>query len=1049
MLQLNALRSWDKMYLCCPGSIQIRIKVLFVFIILQQGLFSQGLDTISANQYYLKARKFGDAGDYGQSIQYYKKALTDYEKTSYWPGYVKSLNGLGACYTLLSKHKKAQEYLQLALSVAHERLGEVPEIADTYQNLGFDWSRQGDYDKQFENYKKALKIRLETLGSAHPKVAQTYSSLSVSYKYRGDYENALITAKKGLEIRLNVVDSNDFSLSQDYTNIGAIYLSKGEFKNAQEYFERALDVMENATGEQNQFKAIGYSNLGKSYDAQGNYDKAISAYENALEVLIQLLGDKHVYAGIFYNNLGAAWNNNGNATRALNYHKNALEIFTEALSSNHPYVATTYVNMGKSFGDVDNEAKALDYFNKGLSIQSKVLGPDHPEYANTCYIIGSYFAKLEQWDNALSYFQKGLAGLSSDLAETDIYQNSFPQETTSKNILLDLLAAKATVLLSRYQKGKNQDTIDLDGSLATCHAAMELIDQLKFEITSTISKQEFIEKSIPVYEKSIEVSYEFFEQSKNKEHLKQAFRFSEKSKAFLLLQELKYSEIKKYAGIPDSIIDQEKNLNIKLAFYGNQLHSAIQKRDSVKTKMYREQLLRTRMAYESIRSAIENQYGRYHRLKYGTDEFSVEEVQEKLLDEHSLLLEFFAGEDQLYLFCITKDDFRGVTITKTASYEKWIQDFREGLTNYQHVIDTNPKSKQAFAEAAYGLYNMLIAKTLDMFKPHIKKIIIVPDGELSYLNFGTLLTKSPSDLGKFKYKDLAYLLKEYTTSYAYSSTFLGSSMEVPKPSSGEGSVSTFGGYAPDYASFGSKGLMDSSDEKTDTNLEMSVVALPGAEKEVRSISEKLNGKAWLGPSATEKIFKETAGSYQILHLAMHGLLDDMDPMFSRLLFTPDEEGIEDGHLSAAEIYNLEFNADMAVLSACDSGNGKINKGEGMMSLSRAFTYAGCPSLVASLWRVPDETTVTSMIDFYDHLIAGKPIDEALQKSKLDYLQNIENPLYEHPYFWAGFVVYGNTKPLNIERWSPKGYSYAVAALLTGIIVLFLVRKRKSSTTPSI
>ncbi len=1012
--------------------------MLFTVLMLTKITFAQELDTITAYENYQKARKFGDAGDYRQSISYYQKALMGYEKVTYWPGYIKSLNGLGACHTLLSEHKQAQEYLQLAMSTGLDRLGEVPEIADTFQNLGFDWSRQGDYDKQFENYKRALQIRLEKLGEDHPKVAQTYSSLSVSYKYRGDYENALATAKKGLDTRLKSVNPNDFSLSQDYTNIGAIYLSKGEFKNAQEHFQRALDVMEGATGEQNQFKAIGYSNLGKSLDAQKEYNKAIVAYENALEVLIKLLGEKHVYAGIFYNNLGAAWHNNGNATKAINYHEKALNIFTAALPSNHPYVATTYINLGKSFGALEEEVKAFDYFNTGLSIQGMVLGPNHPEYASSCYIIGSHFAKLNQWDNALSYFQKGLAALSEDFDETDIYANPVMQRVTSKNIALDLLAAKAEVLLFRYKKS-NQNISSLESSFSTCQAALELIDLLKFEITSSISKQELIEKSIPVYEKSIEVSHELFKINNDKKYLKQAFGFSEKSKAFLLLQELKYAEIKKYAGIPDSVIQKEKTLNIQLAFYKGELHSAIRKKDSSQAKALRDKLLQTRTAYESTRKEIEHRYSRYHRLKYGMDEFTVEDVQKELLDEQSLLLEFFAGEDQLYLFGVTQDDYNVLTIEKTATYNKWIMDFREGLTDYHHVIEANPKTKQAFAEAAHGLYGMLLKKTLDEAEQSVEKIIVIPDGALSYLNFEALLTSAPADYGSFKYKDLHYLLKEYTVGYAYSSKFLRNSIAAPKTDANQNRKSTFGGYASDYALATPTSPGDNID----------LMRLPGAEREVRSIAEKLQGKAWVGTSATEEVFKETAGEFQILHIAMHGLLDDTDPMFSKLLFSQNKDSNEDGQLNAAEIYNLDFNADLAVLSACDSGFGKINKGEGMMSLSRAFAYAGCPSLVASLWKVPDETTVAPMMDFYDQLMTGMPIDEALQKAKLNYLQNAENPLYEHPYFWAGFVVHGNTQPLHIESQNTTVYTYAVAALLTGLILLILVRKRKSAGNSSV
>ena len=1021
------------------------VSGIFLFFICSlQGLLAQELDTIAANDYYQKARFHGDAANYERSISFYEQARDSYKEALYWPGYVKSLNGLGACHTLLSRHNQAQEHLQLALSVGLDKLGKVAEIGETYQNLGFDWSRQGHYEKQLDSYKKALEIRRNVFGEVHPKVAQSYSSLSVSFKYLGDYENALKNANKGLEIRLKSVGSNDFTLSQDYTNIGAIYLSKGEFKNAQEYFERALDVMENASGEQNQFKAIGYSNLGKSLDAQGHYDQAIVAYENALEVLIGLLGEKHVYAGIFYNNLGAAWLNNGNATKALHYHENALNIFTAALSERHPYVATTYINMGKSYGDLNNELKALEYFNRGLAIQGTVLGQSHPEYTNTHLLMGTYFAKLGSWDDALSHFQKGMACLSTNLDETNIYANPSLSEVASKNMLLGLLASKAKALLSRYQQN-GQNILDLEGSLATCQIALQLIDLLKYDITSTISKQEFIAKSVPVYEKSIEVSLELFKQNGNWEHAIQAFEFSEKSKAFLLLQELKYAEIKKYAGIPDSIVDQEKNLNIKSTFYQSELYSAIQKKDSIKAKLYREKLLHTRTEHEALRKEIENGYSRYHQLKYGTEALSVVDVQQKLLDDESLFLEFFSGNDQLYLFAVTKDSYDVRILVKTESYEKWIHDFREGLTNYQLVIDANPKTKQKFAEAAHGLYGLLLRESLGTMKQSVKRIIVVPDGELSYLNFEALMTDSPSNPGKFKYRDVAFLIKDYAISYAYSGTFLRNTMETAQLSTNGTTGSAFGGYAPKYTSAMVVTPVVGRDEEIGGYEDGVMIDLPGAEREVQSIAERLNGKAWLGVEATERNFKETAHDYQILHLAMHGLLDDNNPMFSKLLFGQDEAGAEDGHLNAAEIYDLELNADLTVLSACESGYGKINKGEGMMSLSRAFAYAGCPNLVASLWKVPDETTVAPMIGFYDHLMAGLPIDKALQKSKLEYLQNIDNPLYEHPYFWAGFVVHGNSEPLNIRPSRAWRYGYVAVAVLTGLIGLYWVRKRKQST----
>ncbi|WP_299553067.1 CHAT domain-containing protein [Seonamhaeicola sp.] len=1029
------------------GFIRIAYIILFVFVIAAQGVFAQQPETTTADEFYGQARKFGDAGDYDHSIVYYQKAASDYKKVSQWSGYVKSLNGLGACYTLLSKHEEAQKQLQLALSVGLETLGKQPEVADTYQNLGFDWSRNGDYEKQFENYKAALEIRLDKLGDNHPKVAQTYSSLSVSYKYLGDYENALHCAKKGLDIHLGTLDSNDFGLSQDYTNIGAIYLSKGEYKKAQDYFQRSLDVMSNAVGEQNQFKAIGYSNLGKSYDAQGYYGKAIEAYQNALDLLIGLFGENHVYAGIFYNNLGSAWLHNGNATKAITYHKKALTIFLSALQDNHPYVAVTYINLGNCFGKIKDGTKAISYFQKGLDIQKKVLGLNHPEVANTCNIIGSYYVSVKDWKQALSSFQQGLTAVVKDFKSEDIYSNPNLTEIGSKKNLLALLSAKAMALQAKYLHDTHPEVSDLESSLATYGKALELIDILKSEITSAMSKQELIEKAMPVYERAIEVAFELFKINRDKDLLKQAFEYSEASKAFILLQQLRDSEIKQYGAIPDSIIKQERTLKIRSAFYEEQLYSAIQKKDSVKTKLYREKLFQARLDFEAIKNNVEAQYARYYQLKYSADVFSVEDIQSKLLDQNSVLLEFFIAEDNLYLFSITKDDFRTFIIEKTETYKKLIGDYRQGLTNQQAVLEAGRESKQAFINAAFELYQMLLQKPLQELNRPLKKIIVIPDGELSYLNFEAFLTKLPADLNGFRYKDLDYLIKKYSLSYTYSSRFLMTSVKVAQLKAKESDVLRFGGFASEYTEPFSLFPVGEDGEAGADTLDWNIAALPGAKKEVQTIAEKFDGEAVWSPMTTEKAFKETAHNYKILHLAVHGLTDDVNPMFSKLMFTQKKNSLEDGFLNASEIYNLELNADLVVLSACDSGFGKINKGEGIMSLSRAFAYAGCSSLVASLWKVSDDTTVHSMVDFYDNLMAGLPIDEALQKGKLNYLQTIENPLYEHPYFWAGFIVHGNTQPLDIQVSGASWYVYAIAVLLVGLIVVLLFGKRKRTTLP--
>ena len=198
----------------------------------------------------------------------------------------------------------------------------------------------------------------------------------------------------------------------------------------------------------------------------------------------------------------------------------------------------------------------------------------------------------------------------------------------------------------------------------------------------------------------------------------------------------------------------------------------------------------------------------------------------------------------------------------------------------------------------------------------------------------------------------------------------------------------------------------------------------------------MQGKAWLAREATERNFKENANNYGILHLAMHGLLNDQDSMFSKLLFIQNDT-LEDGFLNAAEIYDL--NAQLAVLSACNTASRKINRGEGIMSLSRAFMYAGCPSIVASLWKAPDAATSKIMVHFYENLNKGLTKSEAIRQAKLAYLE--DNPgISSHPFFWSTFVAIGDMQPIEKNNfWQSVWWQILLVVFFTALVFL-LVRK---------
>jgi CHAT domain-containing protein len=209
--------------------------------------------------------------------------------------------------------------------------------------------------------------------------------------------------------------------------------------------------------------------------------------------------------------------------------------------------------------------------------------------------------------------------------------------------------------------------------------------------------------------------------------------------------------------------------------------------------------------------------------------------------------------------------------------------------------------------------------------------------------------------------------------------------------------------------------------------------LPGAEDEVKYIAKLVPTKLFLEYEASERNFKETASDYSVLHLAMHTIMNDENPMYSKLAFARNfSDTTEDHDLFTYEIYNMKLNAEMVVLSSCSSGYGRMQKGEGMMSMARGFIYAGCPSIVMTLWQVSDQSSSELMGSFYKYLKKGKNKKSALRQAKMDYIQSADK-LKSNPYFWSAFMMVGDNSPL--YKSSPIVY---LSIIILGFILLVLV-----------
>lgn len=376
---------------------------------------------------------------------------------------------------------------------------------------------------------------------------------------------------------------------------------------------------------------------------------------------------------------------------------------------------------------------------------------------------------------------------------------------------------------------------------------------------------------------------------------------------------------------------------------------------------------------------------------------TLNEIQSSLPDKNTVLLEYSIGDSSSYLWVITEDHHQLISIPNHNILKELIETLRFASLN------PHQNNKDFFTQSSYSLYKHLIQPAEHHFSKK-NHLVILPDGMLNYLPFEVLITKEQIQSTNQSYKDLSFLVKEFPISYCNSSSVLKNLLEQSR-ANGQGYKT-----GHNLIAFGDPVYNEFPDSSSETRKGFNRLEHSGNEvKQIASLFQGGSAELFLRENASEEnVKKEGALSpFRYLHFATHGLMDEKNPENSSLVLTLGNDSPEDGFLKASEIYNLEMNADLVVLSACQSGLGKMVRGEGIIGLTRAFMYAGTPSVLASLWSVSDASTTLLMQRFYENLITEKlSKTDALNKAQISMIKDEQ---YSHPFFWAPFVLNGDWK----------------------------------------
>lgn len=901
------------------------------------------------------------------------------------------------------------------------------DSSKSLNNRGIKHAYNEDLQNAETYFKASLKLKeIIYNNAASISLAKAYNNIGVIKMRKWEYDSALFWFTKAEET-YQLFEDTEVNIANVNTNRGKVYMKNGDYPLSEQLYHSALSALNGLYSEEAILRRSEiYIRLGLLEIKKGNVNKAIKWYYNAMPNYNQ---DKHKSDLInLYIYIADAYLVEFQFKESLTAYKSALQLLNHDLNINRHKEAYILQKLALLNSHLNNINEAFNYITEAKEILNK-LSIDSLNYINLHNAYAIIFANFNQYDSATFYCNTAL-DLMCTGSHKDIYKT--PKIEDFNNIFkgISQLKSKAEYLI-RWNKIE-PNTNKLTAALEALKTATRLIDISRNSYLSVESKLLLAENESPIYNLGLMCAHTLFKDTKEEEYLETAFYFAEKSKSSVLVSVLQEEKAKSIVGIPDSLLNKENELKREVTFYKEQIYEESLEitPNNKKLDTWRNYLLSYTRKQNELIALLENNYPEYYALKYKQNTPTIKDVQE-VIDENTTIIEYTLTDSVLYVFNIQKNESSLFEVKTDSLFLASVYDFLNSFKKFSY-LNQGKSTFLNFEKMSHDLYKSLLAPYHS--NELTEHLIIIPDDVLSYIPFETLVTKISDDQLR-SYDKLNYLLKKHAISYSYSSSLLYESSSESKRKF----YNKLLAIAPEYDSVNTENLLISQ-RNARSNSRDNLQDLPYAIDEAKAISSLTRGKSYLKKNATEKNFINTSGKYDILHLAMHTIIDDNNPLYSKLVFYDKDYKTEEGLLTTSEIFGLKLKAKMTVLSSCSSGDGEFKRGEGVLSLARGFFYAGCPSLIMTLWQVDDESGLILMKYYYKYLMRGYSKSSALQKAKLEYIESVPNEK-RHPFYWSTYICIGNTSPI----YYPRNHFYYLAltiSLLASLLVVVYKRRKK-------
>ncbi len=824
------------------------------------------------------------------------------------------------------------------------QLGNQLLVAKSLDLLGEIQQVQGDYLSALQSHQEGLKL-VEALNHV-PGMFGMLNNLGRVQVNLGDYEAAIASFQRSLRLLGTRQDTNSIIV---LTNLANAYMTKGDYTKALSYLTQSIALSK--TLQDTNGQAIALNSLARIYVAQGDEGLAEDCYRQALE--LRKTGRADGGLADLLSNYGIWLARQGRYEEAHSYYQQALAVIPV---TDKARTARRLQNIGNLYRRQRQYDLALQSYEASLALREAINTKEGTSY--TLHSLAVLSVDQQHLAQAAVLIERAL-GLAREVGNPELLWREYES------------AGKIYHLLNQPKEARR-----------AFDEAITIIEELRNQIAGGEQQQEqFFESKLAPYQGVIEILLA-------QKQVAEALTYAERAKARVLLDVLQSGRSDIAKALTPSEQEKEKNLQREIASLNTQLYRTSWRGQTDKTQIaaLQARLQTARVQQAAFQNTL---YGAHPELKVQrgqTSNLDLQKVASTLLDAQTALLEYVVMDEKTYLFVLTQGatkkadaDLKLYEIPITQEkLNQVVESFRGQLA--QHEI--------AFAPAAAKLYTQFVKPAAAQLQGKTN-LIIVREAGLWELPFQAL----KNEAGR-------YLIEDFAISYAPSLTALLEMMKLQharKQEAGAPSLLAFGNPA-----FGATG-------KTTEHLKGGFTPLPSSENEVNQLA-KLYGtaqsKIYLGAEAREERLKAEAGKASVLHLATHGILNDASPLYSQIVLAqPDEKSAEDGLLEAWEVMKLDLHAQVVILSACETGRGRIGAGEGVIGLTWAFFVAGAPSIVVSQWKVDAESTSELMQEFHRRRQAREPLSkaEALRGAALKLLAN---PKYRHPFFWASFSLIG-------------------------------------------